>query len=70
MIWPILSGYRETRQNSAAWCEMREGFRYFRKERIIEAEVLEDSIPRRMDLLRAEWRDAGDAERKRYEEGA
>lgn len=48
---------------------VRAGFRYFRTERILEAEVLEDSIPRRMDLLRAEWRKATDAERKRYEEG-
>lgn len=70
VIWPILLGYRDTSRIIAAWCEMREGFRYFRTERIIEAEVLEDSIPRRMDLLRAEWRNATDAERKRYEEGA
>ncbi len=70
VIWPILLGYRDTSRIIAAWCEMREGFRYFRTERIVEAEVLEDSIPRRMDLLRAEWRDATDAERKRYEEGA
>lgn len=69
VIWPILLGYRDTSRIIAAWCEMREGFRYFRTERIVEAEVLEDSIPRRMDLLRAEWRNATDAERKRYEKG-
>lgn len=70
VIWPILLGYRDTSRIIAAWCEMREGFRYFRTERIIEAEVLEDSIPRRMDPLRAKWRKATDAERKRYEKGA
>ncbi|WP_170325613.1 helix-turn-helix transcriptional regulator [Ruegeria arenilitoris] len=69
VIWPILLGYRDTSRIIAAWCEMREGFRYFRTERILEAEVLEDSIPQRMDLLRAEWRSATDAERKRYEDG-
>jgi predicted DNA-binding transcriptional regulator YafY len=69
VIWPILLGYRDTSRIVAAWCEMREGFRYFRTERILEAEVLEDSIPGRMDILRAEWRNATDAERKRYEEG-
>lgn len=69
VIWPILLGYRDTSRIIAAWCEMREGFRYFRTERIIEAQVLEDSIPRRMDLLRAEWRNETDAERKRFEEG-
>lgn len=69
VIWPILLGYRDTSRIIAAWCEMRVGFRYFRTERIIEAEVLEDNIPRRMEILRAEWRGATDAERKRYEEG-
>jgi len=69
VIWPILLGYRDTSRIIAAWCELREGFRYFRTERILDADVLEDSIPGRMDLLRAEWRRATDAERKRFEEG-
>ena len=69
VIWPILLGYRATSRIIAAWCELRMGFRYFRTERIVEADALEDSIPRRMDLLRAEWRNATDAERRRYEEG-
>ena len=69
VIWPILLGYRDTSRIMAAWCELRMGFRYFRTERIVEADALEDSIPRRMDLLRAEWRNATDAERRRYEEG-
>ena len=68
VIWPILLGYRDTSRIIAAWCELREGFRYFRTERIIKAEVLEESIPRRIDLLRAEWHRTTDAERKRYEE--
>ncbi|MFY2822689.1 helix-turn-helix transcriptional regulator [Ruegeria sp. MALMAid1280] len=69
VIWPILLGYRDTSRIIAAWCELREGFRYFRTERIVEAKVLEDGIPRRIDLLRTAWRRATDAERKRYEEG-
>ena len=68
VIWPILLGYRDTSRIIAAWCELRQGFRYFRTERIVAADVLDDSIPRRMDLLRAEWRRATDAERKRYED--
>ena len=70
VIWPILLGYRETSRIIAAWCELREGFRYFRTERIREAEVLEDKIPKRMDLLRAAWRSAMDAERRRFENGS
>lgn len=69
VIWPILLGYRDTSRIIAAWCELREGFRYFRTERIAAAEVLDVPIPRRMDLLRAEWRNAMETERRRYEEG-
>lgn len=69
VIWPILLGYRDTSRIIAAWCELREGFRYFRTERIAQAEVLDAPIPRRMDLLRTEWRNAMETERRRYEEG-
>ncbi len=69
VIWPILLGYRDTSRIIAAWCELREGFRYFRTERITEAEVLDTPIPRRMDILRSEWRRASVEERKRYEDG-
>ena len=48
------------------WCELRQGFRYFRTERIVSGEVLSTKIPRRMDLLRAEWTAAMAAERQRY----
>jgi predicted DNA-binding transcriptional regulator YafY len=67
VIWPILLGYRDEGRIIAAWCELREGFRYFRTERILKAEVLEDKIPRHMSLLRNEWRIAMTAERKQYE---
>lgn len=69
VIWPVLLGYRDNSRIIAAWCELRDGFRYFRTERIAEAEVLDTPIPRRMDLLRADWRTAMDAERRRYEDG-
>ncbi|WP_299044644.1 YafY family protein [uncultured Tateyamaria sp.] len=65
-IWPILIGYRDAGRIIAAWCELRHGFRYFRTDRIARAQVLPDMIPRRMDLLRSEWRAAMDAERKRH----
>lgn len=66
VIWPILIGYRDAGRIIAAWCELREGFRYFRTERIVQASVLDDKIPHRMDMLRRDWRDAMDAERERY----
>ncbi len=66
-IWPILLGYRDAGRIIAAWCELRGGYRYFRTDRIIKGEVLNEKIPRRMDLLKADWRKAMDEERKRYE---
>ncbi|WP_028958632.1 YafY family protein [Sulfitobacter sp. 20_GPM-1509m] len=67
VIWPILLGYRDEGRILAAWCELRAGFRYFRTERITGADVLDARIPRRMDILRAEWRTAMDAERLGFE---
>lgn len=66
VIWPILLGYRDAGRIIAAWCELRQGFRYFRTERIGSARVLEEKIPRRMAQLKAEWRAAMDAERERF----
>lgn len=67
ILWPILLGYRDAGRIIAAWCELRQGFRYFRTEHIVSGQVLETKIPRRMDLLRAEWTAAMTAERKQYE---
>lgn len=66
VIWPILLGYRDAGRIIAAWCELRTGFRYFRTERITDAEILEERIPERMDLLRARWRVAMVKERQSF----
>lgn len=66
VIWPLLLGYREEGRIIAAWCELRSAFRYFRTESISAAVVLSDKIPRRMDLLRAQWKATMDAERNRF----
>jgi len=70
ILWPILLGYRDAGRIIAAWCELRQGFRYFRTERIISGEVLDAKIPRRMDLLRSEWSVAMAAERQQYRKEA
>ena len=36
-VWPVILGYAETSRLLVAWCELREGFRHFRTDRIIEA---------------------------------
>ncbi|WP_293573589.1 YafY family protein [Phaeobacter sp.] len=39
----------------AAWCELRGGFRHFRADRMVAAELLEDSFAREADVLRGLW---------------
>jgi predicted DNA-binding transcriptional regulator YafY len=63
-LWPFLIGYRETTRLLVGWCEMRNDFRTFRTDRVIEAEFLEDRYPGRPAVLRARWFAAREAERK------
>jgi predicted DNA-binding transcriptional regulator YafY len=38
-----------------AWCELRQGFRHFRTDRMIEAEILDEIIGLRQGELRRRW---------------
>ncbi len=49
-------GYFETARVIAAWCELREDFRHFRTDHIVEARFLEARHPCRPASLRAAWR--------------
>jgi predicted DNA-binding transcriptional regulator YafY len=40
----------------AAWCELRNDFRHFRTDRVVEAGFLEERYPGRPSVLRAEWK--------------
>lgn len=66
VIWPILLGYRDAGRILAAWCELRDGFRYFRTDRMVSADILEQPIPENTLALRARWRTAMDQERASY----
>jgi predicted DNA-binding transcriptional regulator YafY len=39
-----------------AWCELREGFRHFRTDRIGKVQILDKRYPRRRQALLKEWR--------------
>jgi predicted DNA-binding transcriptional regulator YafY len=54
-LWPLLIGYQDTTRLLVAWCELREDFRTFRLDRIRVATFLDDRIPGRPALLRAQW---------------
>ena len=56
VIWPVAIGYFDAVRILAAWCELREDFRHFRTDRIVEADFLEARHPKRPAALRAAWR--------------
>lgn len=66
LVWPVLLGYRDTGRILAAWCELRQAFRYFRTDRLLVADVMPDSVPERPAELRKKWKSAMDLDRLRY----
>ena len=55
-VWPIAVGSLEAVRLLAAWCELRNDFRSFRTDRVVEADYLGEKYPERRDVLRARWR--------------
>ncbi|MGE5146484.1 MAG: helix-turn-helix transcriptional regulator, partial [Candidatus Eiseniibacteriota bacterium] len=54
-VAPVILGYAETVCLLVAWCELRQGFRHFRTDRIVALEVLEESSGARPGELRRRW---------------
>ncbi len=54
-VWPVILGYDDAHRMLVAWCELRQGFRHFRLDRMIEAAVLEERYPGRRVELRRRW---------------
>ena len=57
-IWPFALGYFDRVRVVVAWCEIREGFRHFRTDRIVSLDVTDARYPRRRQVLLKEWREA------------
>ncbi|MBB1250796.1 YafY family protein [Rhizobium sp. G21] len=57
IIWPVLLGYEDGRSLLIAWCELKQAFRHFRTERIVDLEVLDDDIGVPKHKLRQQWLD-------------
>jgi predicted DNA-binding transcriptional regulator YafY len=51
----VILGYAETSRLLVAWCELRQSFRHFRTDRMIEAEMLDEIIGLRQGELRRRW---------------
>jgi predicted DNA-binding transcriptional regulator YafY len=54
-VWPVILGYDETSRVLIAWCELRQGFRHFRTDRIIKAKTLTELNGLRPGELRRRW---------------
>jgi predicted DNA-binding transcriptional regulator YafY len=55
-IWPFALGFFDRVRVVVAWCELRDGFRHFRTDRIGKVQVVDKRYPRRRQVLLKEWR--------------
>jgi Predicted transcriptional regulator len=57
LVWPFALAFFDAARLVAAWCEMREDFRSFRTDRIVELTVTETRYPRRRQALMKAFRE-------------
>ena len=57
IVWPLMLGYLEDRRILVAWCELRSDYRHFRTDRITEASIMADRLPKHRDSLLKQWRE-------------
>src|SRR5271166_3459360 len=55
-VWPFALAYFDRTRMVVAWCELRNGFRHFRTDRIQSIDLIDVRYPRRRVQLLAEWR--------------
>lgn len=56
-IWPFALGFFESTRIVVAWCELRQGFRHFRIDRIVKLVPLSIRYPERRQALLKRWRE-------------
>ena len=56
-VWPFALAFFEKTRVIVSWCELREGYRHFRTDRIDQLAVSEKRYPRRRQALLKEWRE-------------
>jgi predicted DNA-binding transcriptional regulator YafY len=56
-VWPVALGYLEDRRILIAWCELRQGFRHFRTDRMVEALIEPERLPQARARLYKRWRE-------------
>ncbi len=55
-VWPVALGYFENCRVLAAWCELRQQFRHFRTDRMLDCVLLDQKYPQRRQQLLLQWR--------------
>jgi predicted DNA-binding transcriptional regulator YafY len=56
-VWPFALGYFDHVRVLVAWCELRQGFRHFRTDRILDFTIEQQRYPRRRQALLKDWRE-------------
>lgn len=57
-IWPFALTFFDSARILLGWCELRQGFRHFRTDRIISAHITGERYPERRQTLFKKWREA------------
>jgi predicted DNA-binding transcriptional regulator YafY len=55
-VWPLALAFFERTRMLVAWCELREGFRHFRADRIGQCDCARERYPQRRTALMKAWR--------------
>ena len=58
VVWPFALAFFDSVRVLLGWCEFRQGFRHFRTDRIVSAELIETRYGKRRQVLLREWREA------------
>lgn len=56
-IWPFALSFFDSVRMLLGWCELRQGFRHFRTDRIVSAQMSETRYPERRQALFRKWRE-------------
>jgi predicted DNA-binding transcriptional regulator YafY len=56
IIWPFALGYFDHVRILVAWCELRQGFRHFRADRVSQFIASRECYPRKRQALLKAWR--------------
>lgn len=55
-VWPFALGYFDQVRVLVAWCELSQGFRHFRVDRITRMQLEENRYPKSRESLLKAWR--------------